>query len=110
MKTKVKNRKMRLAKKTSTVSLILTMLAVSMSSVYAAPPSGVNSTAYSALVDIVFWVAGIAVAAAGGIPSIIKIVQGQADEDPRGRNAGIAGAVITGACVGALIAIKTLLF
>lgn len=110
MKTKTKEHKSNLAKKASTVSLVLSMLAVSMSNVYAAPPAGVDSSSYSALVDIVFWVAGIAVAAAGGIPSIIKIVQGQADEDPRGRNAGIAGAVITGACVGALVAVKTLLF
>lgn len=110
MKTKTKNRKSSLAKKASTVSLVLSMLAVSMSNVYAAPPNGVDSTSYSGLVDIVFWIAGIAVAAAGGIPSIIKIVQGQADEDPRGRNAGIAGAVITGACVGALVAVKALLF
>ncbi len=110
MKTKTKNRKSSLAKKASTVSLVLSMLAVSMLNVYAAPPTGVDSKSYSGLVDIVFWIAGIAVAAAGGIPSIIKIVQGQADEDPRGRNAGIAGAVITGACVGALVAVKTLLF
>lgn len=109
MKTKTKDRKTNIAKKLSTVSLVLTVMAVSMSNVYAAP-SGVDSTAYSGLVDIVFWIAGIAVAAAGGIPSIIKIVQGQADEDPRGRNAGIAGAVITGACVGALVAIRALLF
>lgn len=86
------------------------MFAVSMSNVYAAAPAGVDSSSYNALLDIIFWVAGIAVAAAGGIPSIIKIVQGQADEDPRGRNAGIAGLVITGACCGALFAIKSILF
>ena len=59
---------------------------------------------------IVFWVATIAIAAGGGIPSLIKLVQGQADEDPRGRNAGIAGLVITGAVIGAAAAVKTLLF
>lgn len=75
-----------------------------------AVPAGVDTSSYNALVEIIFWVAAIAIAAAGAIPSIIKITQGQADEDPRGRNAGIAGLAITGACVGALFAIKTLLF
>ena len=62
------------------------------------------------MVDIVFWVATITIAAGDGIPSLIKLVQGQADEDPRGRNAGIAGLVITGAVIGAAAAVKTLLF
>ena len=57
-----------------------------------------------------FWVATITIAAGDGIPSLIKLVQGQADEDPRGRNAGIAGLVITGAVIGAAAAVKTLLF
>ncbi|MCH5296043.1 MAG: hypothetical protein J1E85_00065 [Ruminococcus sp.] len=103
-------RKNRLTKIFSVTSTVLCTIAMTMQSYSAAPPTGVDSSSYSSLVDIVFWIAGIAVAAAGGIPSIIKIVQGQADEDPRGRNAGIAGAVITGACVGALVAIKTILF
>jgi hypothetical protein len=100
----------RFGKKLTAISSILCTLAISMQTYGAAAPSGVDSSSYNSLVDIVFWIAGIAVAAAGGIPSIIKIVQGQADEDPRGRNAGIAGAVITGACVGALVAVKTILF
>lgn len=108
--TKQPNRKNTLAKTSSVISAVLCTAAMAMQSYNAAPPTGVDSSSYSSLVDIVFWIAGIAVAAAGGIPSIIKIVQGQADEDPRGRNAGIAGAVITGACVGALVAVKTILF
>lgn len=105
-----KKNKKSLANKLTSLTTVLSVMAMSMLNTYAAPPTGVDSSSYSALVDIVFWVAGIAVAAAGAIPSIIKIVQGQADEDPRGRNAGIAGLVITGACVGALLAVKTLLF
>lgn len=88
----------------------LNVAALSMTHAFAAPPSGVDTTAYSGLVDIVFWVATIAIAAGGGIPSLIKLVQGQADEDPRGRNAGIAGLTITGAVIGAAAAIRTLLF
>lgn len=87
----------------------LNVTALSMSHVFAAP-DGVDTAAYSGMVDIVFWVATIAIAAGGGIPSLIKLVQGQADEDPRGRNAGIAGLVITGAVIGAAAAIRALLF
>lgn len=98
-------------KKGAIIALVtLNTLGVSVSSASAAPPAGVDTTSYNSLVDIIFWVAGIAVAAAGGIPSVIKISQGQADEDPRGRNAGLAGLAITGACVAALIAIRTILF
>ena len=89
-----------------TASNILALGTMSASAV----PSGVDTTSYNGLLDIVFWVATIAIAAAGGIPSLIKLVQGQASEDDRGRNAGIAGLVVTGAVIGAAAAIKTLLF
>ena len=87
----------------------LNVAALSVSRVFAVP-SGVATSSYSGMVDIVFWVATIAFAAGGRIPSLIKLVQGQADEDSRGRNAGIAGLVITGAVIGAATAIKALLF
>ena len=88
----------------------LNVISLSVSPAFAAAPSGVDTSSYSGMVDIVFWVATIAIAAGGGIPSLIKLVQGQADEDSRGRNAGIAGLVITGAVIGAATAIKSLLF
>lgn len=88
----------------------LNVASLSMSSAFAAPPPGVDTTSYQGLVDIVFWVVTIAIAAAGGISSLIKLVQGQADEDPRGRNAGISGLVITGAVIGGAAAVKILLF
>lgn len=97
-------------KKITAAITALNVTALSMTNVFAAPPRGVDTTAYNGLVDIIFWVAVIAIAAAGGIPSLIKLVQGQADEDPRGRNAGIAGLVITGAVIGAATAVRTLLF
>lgn len=87
----------------------LNVMSLSMIHVFAAP-AGVDTQSYKSLVDIVFWVATIAIAAAGGIPSLVKLVQGQADEDPRGRNAGIAGLVITGAVIGAAAAVKSILF
>ncbi len=92
------------------VCTAINVASLSMTNVFAAAPQGVDTQAYSGLLNIVFWVATIAVAAAGGIPSLIKLVQGQADEDPRGRNAGIAGLVITGAVIGAAAAVKSLLF
>ena len=92
------------------VCAAMNVAALSATNVFAAAPAGVDSGSYQGLVDIVFWVATIAIAAGGGIPSLIKLVQGQADEDPRGRNAGIAGLVITGAVIGAAAAVKTLLF
>lgn len=102
--------KKRITTVVGTISPCLIMTALSANSVFAAAPSGVDTAAYSGLVDIVFWVATIAIAAAGGVPSLVKLVQGQADEDPRGRNAGIAGLVITGAVIGAAAAVRTLLF
>lgn len=71
-----------------------------------AAPAGVETDSLSKLVEVVFWVVRIAILGVGGIPSVLKIVQGQADENPRDRNAGIAGIVITGACVGATFAVK----
>lgn len=109
MKAKVKTFIQNQKKKIVTGIIALDLVAASIANVYAVP-SGVDSAAYSGLVDIVFWVATIAIAAGGGIPSLIKLVQGQADEDPRGRNAGIAGLVITGAVIGAAAAVKALLF
>lgn len=106
---KVKRIIIKQRKKIVAACAALNVAALSMSNVLAAP-NGVDTAAYSGMVDIVFWVATIAIAAGGGIPSLIKLVQGQADEDPRGRNAGIAGLVITGAVIGAAAAIRALLF
>ena len=52
----------------------LNVAALSVSRVFAVP-SGVDTSSYSGMVDIVFWVATIAIAAGGGIPSLIKLVQ-----------------------------------
>lgn len=71
-------------------------------------PANVDTTSMDALVTIVFWAVRILIGAAGGIPSIIKIVQGQTDENPRDRNAGIAGLVATGVGVGATFALEAM--
>ena len=72
-------------------------------------PTGVSTTTMNGLSDIIWWLVRVAVLAIGGIPAVIKIVQGQADENPRDRNAGIATLVITAAVFGATFAIQNLI-
>lgn len=89
------------------VTLILSLGSVN---VYAAAPAGVDTSKMDGLIDIVFWIARIAIAAVGGVPALIKIVQGQADENPRDRNSGIATLIITGVVIGATFAVRAVLF
>lgn len=72
-------------------------------------PEGVNTDALSKLVGIVFWVVRVAIIAVGGIPGTIKIVQGQTDENPRDRNAGISALIVTGVIFASTFAIQTLI-
>ena len=69
-------------------------------------PADVQTGTMSSMVDIVFWVVRIFILIAGGAPGIMKIVQGQADENPRDRNNGLVLLVITGAAFGATFAVK----
>lgn len=99
--------------KTTITMLTTVMLAVFGSiTAFAAPeggnPSGVSTTTMGSLIDLVLWVVRIAIIIIG-VPGIIKIVQGQADENPRDRNAGIATVGIAGACFAATFAIKSLI-
>lgn len=93
------------------VSSALTLMIALMQSAYAeaaSVPSNIDTTAYDTLVSIVFWVVRIAVLAISVVPSIIKIAQGQANEDVRERNGGIALFVIGGALFGITFAIEAL--
>ena len=72
-------------------------------------PANVQTATMSGLSTIIWWLVRVAVLAIGGIPAVIKIVQGQADENPRDRNAGIATLVITAAVFGATFAIQALI-
>lgn len=73
-------------------------------------PTGVGgSGTMDNMVAIVFWVVRILVLLIGGVPGIIKIVQGQADENPRDRNAGLATIGITGAAFAGSFAIEALI-
>ena len=60
-------------------------------------------------ISIVFWVIRVAIILIGGAPGIVKVVQGQADENPRDRNAGLATIGIAGAAFAATFAIEKLI-
>lgn len=72
-------------------------------------PTGADTSVMKTLVTVVFWIIRIAIIIIGGAPSLIKIVQGQTDENPRDRNAGIAGIVITGAAVAGTFVVSGLI-
>lgn len=73
-------------------------------------PTGLGGTnTMNTMVTVVFWVVRILVLFIGGVPAVIKIVQGQSDENPRDRNAGLATAGITGAAFAATFVIQALI-
>ena len=72
-------------------------------------PDGTQTGTMTTLVGVVFWIIRIAILIIGGGPSLIKIVQGQTDENPRDRNAGIAGLVVTGAAFAATFVVASLI-
>ena len=111
-------RTVRKVQKYITVALtVMIVLAISSVMVFATDgttsdntaPSNVQTATMSGLSTIIWWLVRVAVLAIGGIPAVIKIVQGQADENPRDRNAGIATLVITAAVFGATFAIQALI-
>lgn len=67
-----------------------------------------GSQTMSSLTKVVFWVVRAIILASGGIPGIIKINQGQTDENPRDRNAGLAVIGVTGAAFAATFVIEAL--
>lgn len=72
-------------------------------------PDGLAGTAtMNKMITVVFWIVRILVLFIGGVPGIPKIVQGQADENPRDRNAGLAVIGVTGAAFAATFVIEAL--
>ena len=109
-------RTVRKVQKYITVALtVMMVLAMSSVMVFAtsggdnSAPSGVSTTTMNGLSAIIWWLVRVAVLAIGGIPAVIKIVQGQSDEDSRVRNAGIATLIVTAAAFGATFAIQNLI-
>ncbi len=74
-----------------------------------ATPDNVKTGTMTSLVGVGFWILRGAIIAIGGIPAILKIVQGKADENPRDTQAGYSLAVITGLAFGASFLIEKLI-
>lgn len=74
-----------------------------------APDGTGGTTTMNSIVNVIFWIVRAAILGIGGIPAILKIVQGQTDENPRDRNAGLAALVITAFAFGATFLIKGLI-
>ncbi|MEE0264684.1 MAG: hypothetical protein UD936_03565 [Acutalibacteraceae bacterium] len=91
-----------------TASLVATVIATSTISVYADAPAGVDTTSMGGVMDIIFWIVGIAIGASALIPGLYHISQGVSNDDPRTRNGGIAACAVGIACIVALPAIKAL--
>ncbi|MDR0828515.1 MAG: hypothetical protein LBN95_00170 [Prevotellaceae bacterium] len=70
-------------------------------------PADVDTGKLGAIISIVFWLVRIIIALVGIIPAIIKIVQGQSDENPRDRNSGIAAAGVAAAAIGVSFAMES---
>lgn len=74
-----------------------------------ANPTGLGgSTTMSTMITVVFWIVRGIIILIGGVPGIIKAVQGQADENPRDRNAGLATIGITGLAFAATFVVEKL--
>lgn len=102
------NRMLSVAIVAITAIATLTFSAAAESGGLSDAPANVDNTSLNALITIAFWGTRLIVAAAGGIPSVIKLVQGVSDENPRDRNGGILGLIATGVGVGATFAIEAL--
>lgn len=74
-------------------------------------PDGASSGSQtmSSLTTVVFWVVRAIILVSGGVPGLIKINQGQTDENPRDRNAGIACCVVAGFCFAATFVVEKLI-
>lgn len=97
-------------KKITTLTMLAIVTAFSVVSVSAAAPTGVSTTSVNRIVDIIFWIVGIGIAAAAVVPGVFNIATGQANEDTRTRNGGIITTVIGVACIVALPVIKATFF
>ena len=96
------------------VMMMLIMSAVTVFATGATPatnstPAGVDTSTMSQFGTIIWWIVRIVILAAGGVPGMIKLVQGFSDEDNRSRNAGIITLIVTGAAFGATFALQQII-
>ena len=101
----------------SVFAVVMRMLMVSAITVFAtgatpatnSTPAGVDTSTMSQFGTIIWWIVRIVILAAGGVPGMIKLVQGFSDEDNRSRNAGIVTLIVTGAVFGATFALQQII-
>ena len=98
----------------ATVMMVLMLSAITVFATGATPatnstPAGVDTSTMSQFGTIIWWIVRIVILAAGGVPGMIKLVQGFSDEDNRSRNAGIVTLIVTGAVFGATFALQTII-
>jgi len=94
----------------STVAMVLCNAMTAFADNENGAPSGVGgSGTMSATADVAFWIVRIIIILVGGAPGLIKIVQGQSDENPRDRNAGIAALAVSGAAFAGTFLVRGLI-
>ena len=98
----------------ATVMMMLMLSAITVFATGATPatnstPAGVDTSTMSQFGTIIWWIVRIVILAAGGVPGMIKLVQGFSDEDNRSRNAGIVTLIVTGAVFGATFALQQII-
>ena len=98
----------------ATVMMVLMLSAITVFATGATPatnstPAGVDTSTMSQFGTIIWWIVRIVILAAGGVPGLLKLVQGFSDEDNRSRNAGIITLIVTGAAFGATFALQQII-
>lgn len=87
---------------------VMTICCTSFGSVGAAP-AGVDLSTFNTLLDVVLWIARIAIIGYVIPAGFVKIVDGRSQERPSEVNAGIVTTIICGAVFAATFAIPALL-
>lgn len=72
-------------------------------------PTGVKTNTMNTMITLAFWAVRIIIIFTGGVPGIIKINQGNADENAKEKNAGIVSVVVAGVCFAATFAVEALI-
>lgn len=93
----------------ASVALLPMMYGLTVMAANESTPENVKTDTMNTLTGIVFWVVRGIIVVVGGIPALIQIVKGRADEQPREMNAGITTLIITGIVFGVSFAVEALI-
>lgn len=111
-KKKTNTKSIRRTKRTSKVITYILIAVVTCCSSFgyaSAAPAGVDLSTFNSLLDIILWVARIAIIVYAIPAGLVKIVDGRSQERPSEFNAGIVTLAICGACFAATFAIPALI-